>query len=238
MRKRNNFKLLFNINIRLAFNKKSITTIILSFIILVLYLMFILYNSYEPNEYLNAYDDVHKLYIKEGLFVINVVNFLLIMVLLTTLFVNTDSYDSMYVSYINRSVIARSKISSIIYLEFIISIIEYLLLIIPAIIIFPYYKIDISNVYILIYIIIYGMIQIGISLLLLAFVNNNFVPMIGFIISFMLLILSSEFSEKVEYVEYFLPTNFMKFNIPTVSLVFIIFSIIFYRLKFNAKNIN
>jgi hypothetical protein len=40
----------------------------------------------------------------------------------------------------------------------------------------------------------------------------------------MLLILSSEFSEKVEYVEYFLPTNFMKFNIPTVSLVFIIFS--------------
>jgi hypothetical protein len=238
MKKRNNFNLLFNINVRMAFNKKSIIAIIFSFLILILYLTYISYNSYVAEEYLSSYNDVHSIYLKEGLSLVNIINSLLTMVLITTLFVNTDSFDSMYVSYIPRNIISKSKIWTLIFLELIMIIIEYLALTIPAVIIFPYYKIEINNLYILGYITIYGMIQTGVTILLISLMNNNFIPMLGFIISFVLQIFASNFKDKFEGIKYFVPINYMNYNVPYIGFMIFFMSMLFYKSKFSIKNIN
>ena len=237
-KRRSNFDLLFKINVRLAFNKKSIFTLLTSFIILLIYLIFISYNSYDKEAYLLAFNDVHMMYLKEGLFVINIINFLLILVFSTTLFVNSDSFDSMYVSYISRNIVSKSRIWAMIYLELVICIISFISLILPPLIIYPYFKIELSHMYIFGYILILGLLQIAITMLLISFVNNNFIPMLGFLISFFMQIISMGFSDKIEYLEYFIPINYNKYELPIIGVMIFFSSILIYKMKYNVKNIN
>lgn len=235
---RANFNLLFNINVGFAFNKKSIISLVCSFIILTSYLIFISYMSYDKNYYLLAFNDIHNVYLKEGIFVVNIINSLLILVLITILFVNCDSFDSMYVSYIPRNIVSKCKILSIIYLEIFICVFEFFILMIPAIIIYPHFKLEVEHIYIFIYIIIFGLFQISTSLLLISFICNNFIPMLCFLINFMLQILSLGFADKIEYLKYLIPTTYINYNVPMIGICIIFIGFMIYKMKYIIKNIN
>ena len=148
------------------------------------------------------------------------------MVIITMLFLGTDSLDSMYVSYIPRNIISKVKITSIIYLEILVVSIEFISLILIGFFIFPYFKIVIEDVYIYIYIMMFGLVDIGISVILVTLISSNFIAMLGFIISFMLQIIGYGFKDKIEYIEYIIPINYNELNIPYISLGIFIFSII------------
>ena len=160
------------------------------------------------------------------------------MLLLTIMFVNCDSFDSMYVSYIPRNTMSNSKIISIIYLELIIVMVEFFMLIIPALIIYPYFKIDINSLSLFIYILIYGFVQISITLIMISILSNNFTSMIGFIVSFILQIINLNFKNNMNYISNLVPTTHAKIDVPYVSIILFGFSIIFYKIRFNQKNIN
>jgi hypothetical protein len=62
--------------------------------------------------------------------------------------------------------------------------------------------------------------------------------MLGFLISFILQIISMGFSDKIEYLKYFIPTDYTNFELPIVGIIIYFVSLIIYKMKYNVKNIN
>jgi hypothetical protein len=73
---------------------------------------------------------------------------------------------------------------------------------------------------------------------MVTFVNNNFIPMLGYLISFILQIISMGLSDKIEYLKYFIPTDYIDFELPIVGIIIYFVSLIIYKMKYNVKNIN
>lgn len=240
MKKQNNIHMLTYLYVRLAINKFSIISISITYVILIAYLLFTTCLQYDDQTYMIAYEGIHLAYIRESSFVMTILNSIILVVFINIIMVDSSGFDSIYVPINKRGNVIKAKILALMILSFIIGTISFCLVIAAAEFCFINFLSTRRIIFLLFFNYISSLLQLGLSLLLLSFISNNFISMSGFFITFLMLFISSNFSQ-YEEISYFIPVLNEKnelINIPYFGISISILSILIYVLRYDSKNIN
>ena len=112
---RNKYKLnsLISLYISYIFQKGTIIIFSISLLLMLVFLILISNPWMNNTTYLLSSKDIHKAYLEQGIFIIQVFNSVIIAILVIQLFINSNSFDTLFISYAKRKNIVYMKLISI-----------------------------------------------------------------------------------------------------------------------------
>jgi hypothetical protein len=239
MKKRSKVNMLTYLYVKLAINKLSIISICISYLILLGYLIFITCFEYDETSYMSMYNDIHQAYIRNSSFIGIILNSIILIVLIISIFVDITGFDSVHIPIANRGSVLLSKLLAIFILIFIISLISFSLIIILAEIFYPNFQFSTNHSSIFLYFIFSLFIQLAISVLMLSIINSSFISITGFFITFVMLFIGTNY-DRINGISYLIPildqNNLLK-NVPYVGIAAAILSLLIYSIVYDTKNI-
>ena len=240
MKKQSKLNTLIYLYIKLALNKLSIISICISYTLLLAYLIFMTCYEYDSSVYINNYEDIHLAYIKDSCFVGMVLNSIILVVLISTIYVDSIGFDSVHIPISNRNTVFLAKLIAILVLIFIVSLSSFLLLIALAEIFYANFMFCKTHLYVFLYFLIALFIQLSITLFVLNYIRNSFITIIGFFSTFIMLFIGTNYS-KIKDLSYLIPildNNNYLINIPIIGISISVLSIAIHYLIYYKKNIN
>ena len=169
-------KTLINLYFDYIIQKSTLIVLILSFALMTGIFLLISKNL-NVSSYIEQYNEIHILYIRQALLIIQIFNSVIITTFVIQLGIHSESFDVLFVSYISRKKICITKIIVLLIISFFIALFEMLIINIVGNISFNMYIISykeiLSSLYIFISIIFEGLIGIVIC----SIASNMFIPM-------------------------------------------------------------
>ena len=230
MKNKYNIKSLINLYISYIFQKGTIIILIGSLLLMTLFLV-IVSNPWLPNtDYLLSYKDIHRGYLEQGIFIIQVFNSVIISAIVIQIIINSNSFDTLFISYIPRKNIVIVKLLSLLIILLALILFEVLILFIIPLFRYSMYKMEIENIIIIPYLLICITFELSISILLSIIFQSIFIPMTVLFTSVIIKVISSIKGIK-EIFSYFIPIIYIdnmnsKLDIKAM-LVGIVLSILF-----------
>ncbi len=230
MKNKYNIKSLINLYISYIFQKGTIIILIGSLLLMTLFLI-IVSNPWLPNtDYLLSYKDIHRGYLEQGIFIIQVFNSVIISAIVIQIIINSNSFDTLFISYIPRKNIVIVKLLSLLIILLALILFEVLILFIIPLFRYSLYKMEIENIIIIPYLLICIIFELSISILLSIIFQSIFIPMTVLFTSVIIKVISSIKGIK-EIFSYFIPIIYIdnmnsKLDIKAM-LVGIVLSILF-----------
>ena len=230
MKNKYNIKSLINLYISYIFQKGTIIILIGSLLLMTLFLV-IVSNPWLPNtDYLLSYKDIHRGYLEQGIFIIQVFNSVIISAIVIQIIINSNSFDTLFISYIPRKNIVIIKLLSLLIILLALILFEVLILFIIPLFRYSMYKMEIENIIIIPYLLICITFELSISILLSIIFQSIFIPMTVLFTSVIIKVISSIKGIK-EIFSYFIPIIYInnmnsKLDIKAM-LVGIVLSILF-----------
>ena len=237
MKNKYNIKSLINLYISYIFQKGTIIILIGSLLLMTLFLV-IVSNPWLPNtDYLLSYKDIHRGYLEQGIFIIQVFNSVIISAIVIQIIINSNSFDTLFISYIPRKNIVIVKLLSLLIILLALILFEVLILFIIPLFRYSMYKMEIENIIIIPYLLICITFELSISILLSIIFQSIFIPMTVLFTSVIIKVISSIKGIK-EILSYFIPIIYIdnmnsKLDIKAMLvgiLLSILFLFIYYRI--------
>ena len=238
--KKNNIIKLSSLYLNFSFQKVTIIIFSLSLILMTTF-MFIISNPWITNEeYLLNYEGFHDNYFRLSLLIIEIFNGIIIASFIITLIINANSFDFLFISNNKRMYLSISKIITLLLILFALTLFEFIILNVVALIRYSLYKININSILILLFIFLSMIFEAGLSMLLTTLVNSIFIPMIILFVGIIIRLLSSSFPKIEEITSKIFPIiNISGTDIifnsylvtPILSILFYIIYVFYYNIK-------
>ena len=240
-----NYKLnsLISLYISHIFQKGTIIVFLSSLLLMVTFLIIISSPWIENTTYLLSANEIHKSYLEQGIFIIQVFNSIIIALLVLQLFINSNSFDTLFISYVKRKNIVYMKLLSILTILFIIILFEIIILYLIPTLRFSLFKIELENLIIIPYLVLTLLFELSISILLSQIFQSIFMPMSVLFVSIILKAISS-INKLKEILSFFIPIIYIdnmnaKIELKTiiVSSIIIVSSLIIQIKIYECKDI-
>jgi hypothetical protein len=197
---------------------------------------------YDRNSYLLSQESYHQVYFNGALFVINLFNGIIITTISILLFLQSNSFDALFLPNTKRSMLLSIKILASVILFLLLSLFEFVLLYGIPLFLYSSYKMDISSMLTILYLFLGMIFDFSISIILSILVPTIFSPMIVLFISLVKNMIFTTFSSIKEVIAEILPLLTYNNGIILMPSVYIIpiFSLLFlfiYYLLYNIKDI-
>ena len=224
---RNKYKLnsLISLYISYIFQKGTIIIFSISLLLMLVFLILISNPWMNNTTYLLSSKDIHKAYLEQGIFIIQVFNSVIIAILVIQLFINSNSFDTLFISYAKRKNIVYMKLISILIILFIIILFEVIILYLIPTIRYSLFKIELDNLIIIPYLLLSISFELAISILLSTIFQTVFMPMSVLFVSIILKAISS-IKKLKEILAYFIPIIYINDMNPSIELSTIIVAIV------------
>ncbi len=244
MKRRKEKKLisLTSLYLNYTFQKATILVFSISLVFMVIALIVIANPMYDRNSYLLSQESYHQVYFNGALFVINLFNGIIITTISILLFLQSNSFDALFLPNTKRSMLLSIKILASVILFLLLSLFEFVLLYGIPLFLYSSYKMDISSMLTILYLFLGMIFDFSISIILSILVPTIFSPMIVLFISLVKNMIFTTFSSIKEVIAEILPLLTYNNGIILMPSVYIIpiFSLLFlfiYYLLYNIKDI-
>lgn len=240
MKRKTNILSLLKLYFNYCFNIKSIIILVVSLLIMSL-TVFLLCNYSESKEYyLINYESIHLNYLNQSILIVEIINSFIIACLVNQITVSQASFDSLFVSYIDRIKISLIKIIAIFLLIILNIVVEVLIISLIGYFEYPYYKSNSIGLSTLLYLIQSNLLQISIAFFVSILINNNFSMIISFIIFIAIIFLKTNLESKIDIFDKIVPIYDMSlsnFQIPYFGYLATILFLVLFILMYKVKNI-
>ena len=228
--------------IRYALEKTTSIVLALSIIILLVVLIFVANPFLDDEIYLLASRDIHFNYLRQGLFVIEIFNSLIIALLAQSFAITSISFDSLFISYTRRNKICFSKLIAGFTIILFLIIIEALIYLAIPTIMYHKFKLNLEMLYLPLYLILRCLIELNLSIFLTTMIRSFIVPLSIAFISASLNIVMEGLDKVRRVLGYIIPViNFSNYKISIdglfLSFLWIIALIIFYVAAYNGRDL-
>jgi hypothetical protein len=244
MKRRKEKKLisLTSVYLNYTFQKATILVFSISLAFMVIALTVIANPMYDRNSYLLSPESYHQVYFNGALFVINLFNGIIITTISILLFLQSNSFDALFLPNTKRSMLLSIKILASVILFLLLSLFEFVLLYGIPLFLYSSYKMDISSMLTILYLFLGMIFDFSISIILSILVPTIFSPMIVLFISLVKNMISTTFFSIKEVISEILPLLTYNNGIIIMPSVYIIpiFSLLFlfiYYLLYNIRDI-
>ena len=232
---------LINLYISYIFQKGTIIVLLITLSLMSLFLVLIS-NPWLPNtDYLLSPTDIHRGYFEQGIFIIQVFNSVIVATLVIQMIINSNSFDTLFISYIDRKNITYIKLVTLSLVLMALILFEVLILYLVPIFRYSMYKMEIENIVIIPYLMITILFELSISMLLSILFQSIFVPM-GILFTSIIIKAISSIANVKKIFSYFIPIIYIdKMNSVVdikalmvglvLSIVFVLIYIRIYKYK-------
>lgn len=225
-----------------TFQKSTIIVFSLSLVFMIVALIVIANPMYDKDSYLLDPKAFHQVYFNGALFVISLFNGIIITTISILLFLQSNSFDALFLPNTKRSMLLSSKVFSSIILFILLSLFEFILLYGIPLFLYSTYKMDYSCLLSILYLFLGMVFDFSISIILSILVPTIFSPMIVLFISIVKNMISTTFTSIKEVLSQILPLILYNGTIVVMPSAYIIpiFSLLFlfiYYLLYNIKDI-
>ena len=224
------------------FNKITLIIFCIALLFIVLSLLFLANPFLDIEEYILNPEAFHQNYFKEGLFILEIFNGIIIATLVILLSIQSNSFDALFIGRMKRIRISLSKIIVISVILLFLSLFEFFILYLYPILIFRDYVIQIVDIRVIGYFYLSSLFTYTLSNLLCNLVQSIFIPMIVLFLDLVKGIIASSFKDMNYVLSYILPIlNYEKGSVYSesvfVSILWIGFFILLYIFIYNIKDI-
>lgn len=242
MKKKYKLSSLVEFYINYIFQKTTILIFGISLILMVLILLLMTNNGNDEAFYLMSSYDIHKSYFEKALLIITIFNGIIISTIVITLIIYSNSFDSLFISYIPRNVICIAKILSIFIVVLIITLIEVGIIYLIPLIKYKLYKTDIDDLKLIYYLLLTNVFLIMIEVLFTTIFQSIFIPMVILFINISFKILSDSIYTLRLTLSRLMPIIGIEKNKyiidgDIIGIVFISISFILYLSFYNIKDL-
>jgi hypothetical protein len=241
MKRRKEKKLisLTSVYLNYTFQKATILVFSISLAFMVIALTVIANPMYDRNSYLLSPESYHQVYFNGALFVINLFNGIIITTISILLFLQSNSFDALFLPNTKRSKLLSIKILASVILFLLLSLFEFVLLYGIPLFLYSSYKMDISSMLTILYLFLGMIFDFSISIILSILVPTIFSPMIVLFISLVKNMISTTFFSIKEVISEILPLLTYNNGIIIMPSVYIIpiFSLLFLFINYLLYNI-
>lgn len=202
---KNKFLNLIILYLGYIFQKSTIIIFSFSLLLIVVFLSISSNMNYNELSYLSNPEIFHQQYFTQSLFIIQIFNSIIIATITITLILNATSFDSLFVSHTPRILICFAKICAFIIILFSIILFEVVVLFIIPTLKYTYYKPNINELKIFIYLFQTELIEFIISIAITTLLSQIFVPMIFMFISIVIKLFSNNLTDFNKAISNILP---------------------------------
>lgn len=236
--KKNNHKIssLIGLYISYIFQKGTLIIFGVSLILMLVFLVIVANPWLENYQYLLSSKDIHRGYLEQAVFIVQVFNSVILATIVIQIIINSSSFDSLFVSYVNRRNIAIAKILALGIVLFLLILFEVFILYLIPTFKFSLYKPDVKDLIIILYLSISIVFELMLSIFLTTLTQSIFMPMALLFASIILKAISS-IAKLRDILAYFIPMIYIddmsaKLELKTVIIAGVL-SIAFSFLYFN-----
>ncbi len=240
MKKIKDFFDLIKLYFSFLFQKVTIIILSISFVLMTILLILIAASGYDYVYYLKNYIDIHSKYINEALLIVTLFNTIIASCMVISLFINSISFDHLYISYTKRRTLLISKaLILFIVLAFITSIEVIIIYLIPTIK-YPYFKIDGTILLVPMFIYLPLFTEVILLMTVSVIVPNIFVTMIMAFVAIADKLILANVSSIYNVFKYIIPSSYQSgiyiysnalYMVPILGLLFFILYIKIYEIK-------
>lgn len=232
------FKLL-KLYFAFLFQKVTIIILTLSFLLMITILVLIATSNYEYIYYLKNYQEIHDSYISQAILIVMLFNTIIASSMVISLYVNSISFDQLFISQIKRRTLSLSKASVLFIVLFLIVILELFIAYLIPILRFPYFKIS-AEIFVLPFIFILPLLlEVIVLMVITVFIPNVFLTMTVSFLSIAHKVISMNFSEINSIAKYIIPSVSTNGNLISIDAIYMIpiWGILFLVLYFKIYEI-
>lgn len=240
MRRRKKLGNLLTLYLNFVFQKSTIILFSISLLLMTLALFFIANPWLDIEKYKLEPMAFHLNYFQEALLVLEIFNTILVTTVVIVLILNSISFDSLFISYTKREVIAFAKVLSSFILFLLLSLFEFIILYLYPLLIYPDFKIEIRDLLTIGILFLSMGFTYSISLVVTTLIQTIFPPMLILFISLIKSVLVSSFSSVKNVLKELIPIPLFQdgyvimnsiFVIPVFLFIFILIYIFLYNIK-------
>ena len=200
---------LIGLYISYLFQKATLIIMGISLVAMIVFLVIISNPWIDNTSYLLSSNDIHRGYLEQGIFVIQVFNSIILATIVIQLFINSSSFDALFISYISRKRICILKLVSVLIIISILILFEVLVLYFIPTFRYSLYKPNMIDLASILYLFIGALFEVSFSILISSIVQSIFIPMGILFVSIILKAISS--IEKLKNaLSYFVPLVYIK----------------------------
>lgn len=241
MKRKEKKKMLSMISLYLnySFQKSTIIIFSISLILLVISLIFISNPSYDKERYLLDSEAFHNLYFTEGIFVLEIFNGILVTTLVILLFLQSNSFDSLFLANTKRSTLVLSKVIASILFFLLLSLFEFVLLYGIPLFLYPDYALKIENLLSILYFFSSMTFLFSISIVLTILIPNIFSSMSILFLSIVKNMVATSNTFFKDFLKEIVPILIMNDGVIEMASIYIvpIFSALFIFIYYSIYNI-
>ena len=241
-RKINIFNLSF-LYMNYIFNIVSIIIFLISLILIVLSLLYLANPNLDLASYIVNPSSYHKQYFHQAIFILSIFNSIIITCIVIILIKESESFDSLFIASSKRIDISISKIISSFIIIVILSTFEFVILYLYPLLIFKDFKIEYSDLNVIIYLILQMSFLLYFEMMLTNLIVSIFIPMTCLFLNIVKDIFASTFKSLMDTLELFLPilkyeNNHIRLESLYVIPLWLMFFLMVYIFSYNIKDIN
>lgn len=223
MKKRENSLLsLTSLYLCLISSKITLIIFIIGFILSGLFLVFIANPMMDNMVYLASFNDIHTKYFNQSIFIIELFNSILLIAIIITLSINSNSFDSLFISYVKRNKIILSKLLALITIILVIIIFDSLILFSIPLILYQNYSLSIESLKLILFLFISLLFEGSLEIMLTTLIQSIFVPIILSFLAIVLRVMSTNYTNLNKILSKYWPIIKIENIVTLDSLYFIL----------------
>lgn len=205
MKKRRETSSLISLYFCLVFQKSTIFILFLGILLTATSLIIIANPFLDNTIYQESFSDIQKSYLTQSIFIIELFNSIILIALIIAININSSSFDFLFLSYISRTKICLSKIITIILIDFLITLINSIVLYAIPLILYDKFTFSTDLLILSCYLFLIFVFESSISLFFSTLIPSIFIPIIVSFISIIVRVLSMNFTKINKYINNYLP---------------------------------
>ena len=225
----------------LVSSKITLIIFIIGFILSGLFLTFIANPMMDNMVYLSNYNDIHNSYFNQSLFIIELFNSILLIAIIITLSINSNSFDSLFISYVKRNKIILSKLITLIIIILVIITFDSLILFSIPLILYQNYSLSIESLKIFLFLFLSLLFEAAIELMLTTLIQSIFIPIILSFISIVFRVMSTNYTNVNVILSKYWPIikigNMVSFDCLYIVIIWTILLLILYFCIYSIKDL-
>lgn len=175
-------------------SKLTLIIFIIVFILSGLCLVFIANPTMDNMVYLASYNDIHMSYFNQSIFIIQLFNSVLLIAITLTLAINSNSFDSLFISYVKRTKIIVSKLLALLIIIAFIVILDSLILFLIPLILYQNYSLDLDSLRIISFLFMSLLFEGALQLMFSTLIQSIFIPVVISFVAIVLRVMSSNYT--------------------------------------------
>lgn len=221
------------------FQKSTIIIFSVSLALMVFAIIFIANPAYDRNQYFLSINGFHEKYFTQSLFVLGIFNGIFVATVVILLFLQSNSFDSLFLSNTKRNTLVSSKVISSFILFLLMSLFEFILLFGIPLFLYPSYKMEYTSLLTILYLFISMVFDYSISIVLVILVPTIFSPMVILFLSTIKNMVVSAFTNLKDILAEIIPIlSYTNSQIEMKSIYIIpLFSLLLLAIYYSCYNI-